>query len=276
MVVVFPLTVIGAACGGDAEVVVRPSDIGHVHDLVVDDDSVLVATHRGLLRVVDGTYQVVGNEIHDLMSMTELDGGALMASGHPDLRLEEYRVDGAPPLLGLITSSDGGTTWDAAGLLGRADFHALDVSGGNIIGGDSTGTIWRIGPSGGGQPIGSIPFDINDLAISPDDPSVVVTTSWDGEVALSEDAGQTWELQSETPAIFEIEWTAAGLIGASVSGELWSASAPTGPFERSGEAPADVEMLLVHDDGVWVANDGGQLHRRDEDGSWSPLIRTDD
>lgn len=275
-VALFALVAVGAACGGDAEVVVRPSDIGHVHDVVVDGDTLLVATHRGLLRVEDGVYQLVGDQIHDLMSMTELDGGALMASGHPDLRLEEYRVDGAPLFLGLITSSDGGTTWDAVGLLGEADFHALDVAGEVILGGDSTGTVWRLNPDGGGQPVGSIPFDINDLAISPDDPAVVVATSWEGEFALSEDAGQTWELQTDAPSLFEIEWTATGLTGASVSGELWSAPTPTGPFERSGEAPADVETLLVHDDGVWVANHGGQLHRRDEDGSWSPLIRTDD
>ena len=255
---------------------VRPSDIGHVHDMVVDGDTLLVATHRGLLRVEDGVYRLVGDQIHDLMSMTELDGEVLMASGHPDLRLEEYRVDGAPPFLGLITSSDGGTTWDAVGLLGEADFHALDVAGEVILGGDSTGTVWRLNPDGGGQPVGSIPFDINDLAISPDDPAVVVATSWEGEFALSEDAGRTWEMQNDAPPLFEIEWTAIGLTGASVSGELWRAPAPTGPFERAGEAPADVETLLVHDDGVWVANHGGQLHRRNEDGSWSSLIRTDD
>lgn len=277
-VVTISIAEVGTACGGDAAaVVVRPSEVGHVHDVVVDGDTLLVATHRGLLQVVeDGVYQVVGEQIHDLMSLTELDGGALLASGHPDLRLEEYRVDGAPPFLGLVTSSDGGSTWDAVGLLGEADFHALDDAGEIVLGGDSTGTVWHLNPNSAGQPVGSIPFDINDLAMSPDDPADVVATSWEGEFALSDDAGQTWELQTDTPPIFEIVWTATGLTGASVSGDLWSAPAPTGPFERSGEAPADVESLLVHDDGTWVANDRGQLHRRNEDGTWSPLIRADD
>ena len=276
-VALVPLAAVSTACGGDdGEVVVRASDIGHVHDLVGDGDTLLVATHRGLLRVEASTYRLVGEQIHDLMSMAELDGGTLVASGHPDLRLEEYRVDGAPPFLGLITSTDGGDSWDAGGLLGRADFHAIDVEDGTMLGADSTGTVWRLSRNGGGQPIGSIPFDVNDLAISPDDPDVVVATSWDSELAMSEDAGQTWELLAEAPPIFEIEWATTGLIGAADSGELWTAPGPTGPFERSGNAPVGVETLLVHEDGVWIANDGGQLHRQDEDGSWSPLIRADD
>lgn len=272
----FLLAGAGGACGGDAEAVVRPSDIGHVHDVVVDGDAVLVATHRGLLRLVDGGYRVVGGQIHDLTSMTELDGGALIASGHPDLRLEEYRVEGAPPFLGLITSSDGGSTWEAIGLLGEADFHALDVAGEIILGGDSAGAIWRLDPTGRGQPVGALPFDINDLAISPEDPAVVVATSWDGEFALSEDAGQTWALQPDAPPVFEIEWSATGLTGASASGALWSAPAPTGPFERLGEAPGGVQTLLVQDGSVWAADDRGQLHERTGDGPWSPLVSIDD
>lgn len=141
----------GGACGGDAEVVVRPSDIGHVHDVVVDGDAVLVATHRDSAARRARWASGGRGQIHDLMSMTKLDGGGLIASGHPDLRLEEHRVEGAPPFLGLITSSEGGTTWEAIGLRGEADFHALDVAGEIILGGDSAGAIWRLDPPGGGS-----------------------------------------------------------------------------------------------------------------------------
>lgn len=139
----------GGACGGDAEVVVRPSDIGHVHDVVVDGDAVLVATHRGSAARRARWASGGRGQIHDLMSMTQLDGGGLIASGHPDLWLEEHRVEGAPPFLGLITSSEGGTTWEAIGLRGEADFHALDVAGEIILGGDSAGAIWRLDPPAG-------------------------------------------------------------------------------------------------------------------------------
>jgi hypothetical protein len=265
-----------AGCGGETVATVAPEDIGHVHDLVVDDDGLLAATHRGLLRLTDGTYRAVGDEIHDLMAVATMPNGDLVASGHPDLRLEKYRVDGAPSFLGLARSADDGETWDVVGLLGEVDFHALVATEAGILGGDSTGTVWRFDSDGEGQPVGSIPFDINDLAISLDDPAVIVATSWDGELAISEDAGQTWELQPDAPAIVEIEWTVAGLTGASTTGELWAASDPSGPFEPAGEVPDDVESLLVNEAGIWVATHGGHIHRRDDDGSWVPLVGTDD
>lgn len=264
------------ACGGGVGATVAPDDIGHVHDLVVEDDTLLVATHRGLLRLDDGTFSVVGDEIHDLMAMATTPNGDIVASGHPDLRLEKYRVDGAPSFLGLARSADDGETWDVVGLLGEADFHALVATDDGIIGGDSTGAVWLFDLEGDGQPVGAIPFDINDLAVSRDDPAVIVATSWEGEFAVSEDAGQTWELRPGAPAMIEIEWTADGLTGATTAGELWIAADPTGPFERAGEVPLDVETLLVNDAGTWAATHGGQIYRRDADGSWAPLVRTGD
>lgn len=264
------------ACGGGSDVSVAPNEIGHVHDMVVDGDTLLVVAHRGLHRLDDGSYRVVGDEAHDLMAMTEGPNGDLLAGGHPDRRLEQYQVDGAPSYLGLVRSADGGESWDVVGLLGEADFHALVAADDGIVGGDSTGTVWRFDADGDGQPVGSIPFAINDIAISPDDPGAIVAASYDGDVAVSDDAGQTWEVQPDAPAIIEIEWTAAGLTGATTAGELWTASDPTGPFEQVGETPEDVESLLVSDAGIWVATHGGQIHRRDADGSWEPLARTDD
>ncbi len=264
------------SCGGEADPVVAPTDIGHVHDLVVEGDTLLAATHRGLLRLDDGTFRAVGDEIHDLMALVTMPNGDLVASGHPDLRLEKYRVEGAPSFLGLARSADDGETWKVVGLLGEADFHALVGRGDGIVGGDSTGTVWWFDADGDGQPVGSIPFDINDLAVSFDNPAVIVATSWDGELAVSEDAGLTWELQPDAPAILEVEWTAAGLTGATAAGRLWTAADSTGPFELVGEVPGEVESLLVGDAGTWVATHGGQIYRQDAGGSWTPLVRTDD
>ncbi len=271
--------VIGLAtsCGESADATVSPSDIGHVHDLVVEGEGnmLLVATHRGLLRLSDGQYRAVGDEIHDLMAMVEMPDGDLVASGHPDLRLEQYRVEGAPSFLGLVRSADDGETWDVVDLLGEADFHALVATGDGIIGADSSGTVWRFDSDGDGQPVGALPFDANDLAVSIDDSAELVATSWDGELALSDDAGQTWELLAGMPAIIEVEWTAAGITGATAAGELFTAVTPSGPFERAGDAPSDIQSLLVSDAGTWVATHGGQIHRRELDGSWAQLVRSD-
>jgi hypothetical protein len=119
------VAVLIAGCGGDAGNSVAPSDIGHVHDLIPDSGGLLVATHRGLLRLDDGSYRRVGDEAHDLMAMARDPSGDIVASGHPDLRLERYRVDGAPSVLGLVRSPDEGETWEIVGLLGEVDFHAI-------------------------------------------------------------------------------------------------------------------------------------------------------
>ena len=268
---------LAASCGGSATATVSPSDIGHVHDLVVEGggNTLLVATHRGLLRLSDGQYQAVGDEIHDLMAMAEMPGGDLVASGHPDLRLEQYRVDGAPSFLGLVRSADRGETWDVVDLLGEADFHALVAIGDGVIGADSSGTVWRFDADGDGRPVGALPFDANDLAVSIDDPAELVATSWDGEMAFSDDAGQTWQIRADAPAIIELEWLAAGITGATATGELFTAPASAGPFEPAGDAPLDVQSLLVTDAGTWVATHGGQIHRREVDGTWTQLVRSD-
>ncbi len=89
-----------------------PGDLGHIHDLVeTADGELLVASRSGLYRITDtNTATLVGTEQHDLMSMAA-DNDTLYASGHPDLRLEQYRVEGHPQHLGLAESSDLGETW---------------------------------------------------------------------------------------------------------------------------------------------------------------------
>jgi hypothetical protein len=81
-----------ASCANDSdEVVAEPGALGHIHDLVLtDDDTLLVASHGGLYRIDEFDRAVlVGTEQHDLMSMSA-DADGLLASGHPDLRLEKY------------------------------------------------------------------------------------------------------------------------------------------------------------------------------------------
>lgn len=265
-----------AGCAGGERDTVSPFEIGHVHDLVLDDDGLLVATHRGLMRLDNGSYRRIGDEVHDLMAMTRDPRGDIVAGGHPDLRLEQYRIDGAPSFLGLIRSSDEGQTWEVVDMLGEVDFHAIVTIEAGLVAGDSTGTVWRFDSARGALPVGSVPFDINDLAVSPDDDTFVVASSYDGEVAVSVDGAQTWELEPEAPQIIEVEWTATGLLGGTAEGALWSASSPTDPFERAGDVPGEVEALLVDAGRVWAAVDGGQIYRRQGDGTWTPLVRSVD
>ena len=66
-----------------------PEDVpaGHVHAVVADpkDGSVLVATHGGLFRVVDGELDRVGESYRDVMGLSVGRDDSLLASGHPDV-----------------------------------------------------------------------------------------------------------------------------------------------------------------------------------------------
>lgn len=241
-----------------------------MHDLVPDGDAMLVASHRGLHRLEAVRLTFVGDEVNDLMSMARLPNGSIIASGHPDLRLERYRVEGSPSLLGLIRSDDNGASWEIVDLLGEADFHALAPVPNGFFGADgASGSVWRFDSEGDGQPIGSIPFDVKDLAVSPIDDSLLISSSYDGEVAVSDDAAQTWELMDDLPLMTEIEWTADGIVGVDLNGEVWTAEGPAGPYERLRSAPDEVDALLITASGdTWLATHGGLIWRARDDGSW--------
>ena len=74
------------------------------------------------------------------MAFTVAGPDRFLASGHPDLRDEELLVEGKPPLLGLIESTDAGRTWQVRSLLGDADLHTIvAVDEDLIVAYDSTG-----------------------------------------------------------------------------------------------------------------------------------------
>ncbi len=119
-----PAVVLLTACtsgGADPESGSAPSagapEIGHVHAVAVDpaDDALLLATHAGLFRVADGQPACV------------------------DL----------PQPMGLIESTDGGSTWSPVSRQGRSDFHALTASSAGVLGYDgsllrsSDGRAWE-------------------------------------------------------------------------------------------------------------------------------------
>ncbi len=61
--------------------------VGHVHGIVRDpsDGVVVLATHYGLVRVLEGDMVSVGPTV-DLMGFTLAPGGRYLASGHPGAR----------------------------------------------------------------------------------------------------------------------------------------------------------------------------------------------
>lgn len=257
-----------AGCSSDdGPLVAGSGDLGHVHDLVLEaDGTLLAATHSGLYRIEGPDRAVLaGPEQHDLMSMVGLDNGDLLASGHPDLRLDRFRVDGLPPLLGLVRSSDGGVSWQVQDLLGEADFHAMVSAGGGLYVAASTEQIALLHPSGDWQMFGSVVAA--DLAVSPDEPRRFAATDFDGVLRVSSDAF-TWLSSDDVPALVQIEWPEPDrLLGIDLSGEIWVTSAPEGPWIKVAVGPTRPETFLVDATGSWwVAARGGVISRSDNDG----------
>ena len=263
-----------AACSSaSGEQVAGPGELGHIHDLVINDDGdLLVASHSGLYQIESIDRAVlVGSEQHDLMSMAAHDTD-ILASGHPDLRLEKYRVDDHPPHLGLARSGDGGQTWTVeTDLLGKHDFHALAPTNVGIYAADTAGLIMLKTPDGEWQNLGALAA--RDLAANPLDPNQLVATDEDGGAWFSEDGALTWAPIPDAPVVIEIEWIADDqIIAASADGTLWQTTAPIDAWSEIGTGPSDVETVHIEDDQWWVTVHGGAIHTSTDDGeSWTPV-----
>ena len=240
----------------------------HVHGLARDpgNGTLLVAAHDGLYHYDGATPTRVGPVI-DLMGFTVAGPGHYYASGHPGT------ATALPQPVGLIESRDGGRTWTVLSRAGQSDFHTLTTTRRDVIGFDGT---LRATTDGRTWTEGSLDVEPRTLAGSRQDRTILATTqeallrstdggtSWrevegapwllmaafgdgpavagltpDGQVFVSDDAGQTWrETQLLAPSAQALHVSGAGekleILVASGSGVL--ASVGGRPFEalRSG------------------------------------------
>lgn len=260
---------VNVACtsaGGD-DVIAGSGELGHIHDLVFSEDGdLLVASHTGLWRI-DGLDRavLVGSERHDLMSMTSLPDGTLIASGHPDLRLDQYRLEDRPALLGLVRSDDRGESWEVVDLLGVADFHALAATATQVFGAESGGQVWHLDTDEPWSQLGAI--DAHDLALDPAGPARQLAVRGDGTVWVTTDGAMTWSRIDGAPSMIEVEWPSEQtVLGVSEDGQIW-AGTPTGIWRSAGAGPPGVETFHVDSGGMWwLTAHGGSIHRSDDEG----------
>ena len=104
------------ACGGGGNDAALEEDTGvvHVHGIGVDpgDGTLYAATHHGVFRIPErGDARRIADRFQDTMAFTVVGERHFLASGHPSLEDETLRVEGKPPLLGLIESTDAAETW---------------------------------------------------------------------------------------------------------------------------------------------------------------------
>lgn len=272
-------TVLAVALAGCSPAPVDPagsppagSDVlptAHVHGLAYDpgDETLVVATHHGLVAVDDGvagggTARELGPVI-DLMGFTVTGPGEYLASGHPGLRVD------LPNPVGLISSTDSGRSWTTLSRAGESDFHALTaLPGGGVLGYD--GTLRRSGDGRTWEDL-VIPAEPHTLAAAPDGATVLATTG--AGLLRSADAGGSWAPVPGAPVLQVVTWAEDGAtaVGVDPAGAVWTSTDAAASWQQTADldsaphavaATADangfLRIAVVTDEGLTQSLDGGQ------------------
>ncbi len=176
-------------------------ELHHIHGLAVDPNDptiVYIATHGGLVRVVDGQrWENVGDGRSDLMGFTvhPSERGVMYVSGHPD------HSSHLPNPIGVMVSRNGGQSWQPLALAGKVDLHAMTISadGKTLYGWNVTGTLglYRISVrDGGSSRVDATGLqDVFGLAAHPQRADTLIAGTRGGLV-VSRDGGRTWSPMS--------------------------------------------------------------------------------
>lgn len=278
--VVAAIAVVVVAGGSDDD---RPAptgavDVVHVHGLGVNpaDGAVFLATHQGLYRLDgDGRPNLVGDSNQDTKGFMVTGLDRFLASGHPDLRDRRLRVEGKPPVLGLVESRDGGATWEPRSLLGEADFHALAWRDGRVFGWNATSAELMVTADlRSWERLSSI--ELTSFAIASGDDRRLVAATGEG-VSTSADGGRSWQPVAGAPGLVVVAWGDTGVWGVDSSGALhWSGDGLA--WTERARLQGEPQALAVDSDDLYVAltEDGRTVVRRstDQGASWDLLYRS--
>ncbi|MDA2894356.1 exo-alpha-sialidase [Mycolicibacterium sp. BiH015] len=256
----------------DATPAVVPGMV-HIHGLGINaaDQSLYVATHYGLYRVVDGQEpERVGDLVQDFMGFTVTGPDEFLASGHPDPADRQQ-----PPHLGLIKSNDAGQSWESLSLQGSADFHALEYRQGLIYGHDSQSGNVMVSPDGRSwerrASIGAA-----DLAVSPVNVDEILATSREG-LLRSTDGAMTFSPVGGAPALVFVSWPERGaLIGADLEGTLYTSIDGGQTWERRhGLNERPQALLAAGDTQAYIATDSAIYESTDDAASVKIMTTVD-
>jgi len=247
-----------------------------VHGLGINpaDGALYAATHTGLFRLDDsGNVARIADRYQDTMGFTVAGPDQFLASGHPDLRDEELRVEGKPPLLGLIESTDAGRTWQVRSLLGDADLHTIAAVGDVLVAYDSTGERVLASSDGGRTWETRAEMGLTDLAVAPTDADRMAAITLDGAVQTTTDGGRTWTPDPAAPAALVVmRWGETGLWAGAENGALFRADPTGGRWDEVRRFEGTIEAILDDPSGVYVAADTSGIWTSPDAGrSWRPL-----
>lgn len=251
-------------------------EVVHVHGLGVDpSDGVLyAATHYGVFRLPGKGEPVrVANRYQDTMGFAVAGPRHFLASGHPSVDDRELRIEGKPPLLGLIESVDAANRWRSLSLLGEADFHALAFAHGTVYGHDATGGRFMVSRDRREWETRSS-VQLHALAVSPTQADVIVAVG-DAGLVRSTDGGRTWPAVPNPPNVRWVSWDPSGLWGVAPDGTLHRSDDGT-TWISAGAAPGvDPEALLATGTRLFVATNRGIHESTDRGKTWRVLYSDD-
>ncbi|MBM6546285.1 hypothetical protein JNO54_09060 [Janibacter sp. YIM B02568] len=232
-----PTTQPTSVSGSPTAAPAQPLAITHIHAITRDPKSgeLLLATHQGLFRQVDGQLRKAGPVI-DLMGFAVGSDGTYYASGHPGVGVD------LPQPVGLITSTDGGASWEVASRGGESDFHALTAGPGTVTGFDGAlrtttdNKTWTTHP---------IPAPPRDVAAAPKKGTLLATTS--SGLLTSTDGGQSWTtLAPPEPAVLAAWADDTTAVIATTSGRLATSSDAGSTWTLHPDSIGTTEALSAH------------------------------
>lgn len=238
----------------------------HVHGLGIDpaDGAVYVATHDGLFRSRGDGLQLVGAAGRDLMGFTIAGPGTFLAGGHP------ARGDGSPNPIGLAESRDA-VTWTTLSLAGKVDFHALEISAGEVYGYDATNGLLRASADGGRTWQDRAGLAALDIAADPRAVGSVLATV-DGGVAISRDGGSTFSAPTGPPLAY-LSWAPDGTVyGIGLGGAMFASLDDGRSWQQVGMVPGGRPQAVTATADALLAATAGGIYRSQDDGrTFTPI-----
>lgn len=249
--------------------VAAKSTVSHIHGVGANlaDDSLFVATHTGLFRVVPngGGFARVGGSARDTMGFAVLGPDEFLASGHPSPSEE------GPALIGLIRSTDAGRSWHGQALAGDGDLHVIRPGREAFYAHDASGNRLFEGIRGGSGLLlrATPPGTTVDLAIDPrSDRRLYATT--DRGLFRSTDRARTWRL-TDARRTGLIAFVGDRLTLIDGGGLVSALSRADGDWKRLGQLPGTLAALSAVGNGGLVAatQEGGVYSSQDGGRRWS-------
>ena len=218
--------------------VVAGQEWGRVHNLTLDGDRLLLATHEGLWEQSPGQpARLLSDPPFDVMGFA-IQGQRMLASGHPG------EGQDLPADLGLRESTDRGATWGSVSLEGQVDFHRLSAAGDVVLGLSAhDGRLRRSADVGRTwADLGTPP--LFDLALDPADAGHVLGTSEQGPM-VSNDGGATFTRIDGAPLLALLSWTSAALYGVTPDGVVHRSSDGGTTWQAAGRVPGQPAALAA-------------------------------